>query len=127
MSENGQKRSRQETKSLLRRFTAYYKPHKTLFAKDMAASVTVAIIGVIYPIITRTMLNDLIPDRNYTMIIVLGGTLLCLAGGVKVSGVVGVGTVITAFFMGPLIDFFNRKLARPFLYGPQQGPAAGRE
>ena len=78
MSENGQKRSRQETKSLLRRFTAYYKPHKTLFAKDMAASVIVAVIGVIYPIITRTMLNDLIPDRNYTMIIVLGGTLLCL-------------------------------------------------
>ena len=78
MSENGQKRSRQETNSLLRRFTAYYKPHKTLFAKDMTASVLVAIIGVIYPMITRTMLNQLIPDRNYTMIIVLGATLLCL-------------------------------------------------
>ena len=61
------------------------------------------------------------------LVCVLGGTLLCLAGGVKVSGVVGVGTVITAFFMGPLIDFFNRKLARPFLYGPQKGPANGRE
>ena len=61
------------------------------------------------------------------LVCVLGGTLLCLAGGVKVSGVVGVGTVITAFFMGPLIDFFNRKLARPFLYGPQKGPADGRE
>ena len=78
MSENGQKRSRQETNSLLRRFTAYYKPHKTLFAKDMTASVLVAIIGVIYPMITRTMLNQLIPDRNYAMIIVLGATLLCL-------------------------------------------------
>ena len=78
MNENGQKRSRQETNSLLRRFTAYYKPHKTLFAKDMTASVLVAIIGVIYPMITRTMLNQLIPDRNYTMIIVLGATLLCL-------------------------------------------------
>ncbi|MBR0514815.1 MAG: ABC transporter ATP-binding protein [Clostridia bacterium] len=63
---------------MLRRFTAYYKPHKTLFAKDMTASVLVAIIGVIYPMITRTMLNQLIPDRNYTMIIVLGATLLCL-------------------------------------------------
>ncbi len=48
---------------------------------------------------------------------VLGGALLCLAGGVKVSGVVGLGTVITAFFMGPLIDFFNRKVAQPFLHG----------
>ena len=53
--------------------------------------------------------------------------LMSALGGVKVSGVVGVGTVITAFFMGPLIDFFNRKLARPFLYGPQKGPADGRE
>lgn len=29
----------------------------------------------------------------------------------------GIGTIVTAFFMGPLIDFFNRKVARPFLYG----------
>ena len=35
----------------------------------------------------------------------------------KVSGVVGIGTVVTAFFMGPLIDLFNRKVARPFLAG----------
>ena len=51
------------------------------------------------------------------LVCVLGGTLLCLAGGVKVSGVVGVGTVITAFFMGPLIEFFNRRVAGPFLRG----------
>ena len=79
MSEtDGQKRSRQETQSLLKRFTAYYRPHKILFAKDMAASIMVAIIGVIYPVITRTMLNELIPDRNYRMIILLGATLLFL-------------------------------------------------
>ena len=48
---------------------------------------------------------------------VLAGTLLCLAGGVKVSGVVGIGTIVTAFFMGPLIEFFNRKVAVPFLNG----------
>ena len=27
----------------------------------------------------------------------------------------GVGTVVTAFFMGPLIDFFQRTAAIPFL------------
>ena len=27
----------------------------------------------------------------------------------------GVGTIVTALCMGPLIDFFNRKVARPFL------------
>ena len=41
--------------------------------------------------------------------------LLCAAGNVKVAGVVGIGTIVTAFFMGPLIEFFNRKVAIPFL------------
>ena len=46
---------------------------------------------------------------------VAAGSLLCTAGNVKVAGVVGIGTVVTAFFMGPLIEFFNRKVAIPFL------------
>ena len=33
-----------------------------------------------------------------------------------ISGVVGIGTLITAFFMGPLIAFFNKTVAEPFLY-----------
>ena len=45
---------------------------------DMAASLMVALIGVVYPIITRTMLNDLIPERNYRMIVLLGIALLCM-------------------------------------------------
>ena len=57
---------------------AYYKPHKKLFAMDMAASLLVAVIGVVYPMITRTMLNELIPQENYRMIVVFGVTLLCL-------------------------------------------------
>lgn len=48
---------------------------------------------------------------------VAAGAALCAAAGVKIGGVVGAGTVITAFFMGPLIDLFNRRIARPFLYG----------
>ena len=78
MSETVQKRTRNETHSLLRRFVAYYRPHKKLFGMDMAASLMVALIGVVYPIITRTMLNDLIPDRNYLMIVLLGIALLCM-------------------------------------------------
>ena len=44
----------------------------------MTASLLVALIGVVYPMITRTMLNTLIPDRNYRMIVVYGLTLLVL-------------------------------------------------
>jgi len=71
-------RSRKETAGLLRRFISYYKPHKKLFAMDMAAALLVSVIGVVYPIITRTMLNTLIPDRNYRMIVIFGVTLLVL-------------------------------------------------
>ena len=48
--------------------------------------------------------------------------LLAVSGaGIKgILGSVGIGTVITAFFMGPLIAFFNRRVARPFLEGARQ-------
>ena len=72
------KRSRKQTAGLLKRFISYYKPHKKLFAMDMTAALLVSAIGVVYPIITRTMLNTLIPERNYRMIVILGLTLLAL-------------------------------------------------
>ena len=75
---NGGKRDGKTTRSLLRRFIRYYEPHKKLFAMDMTASLLVSLIGVAYPIITRTMLNDLIPNRNYRMVVIFGVTLLCL-------------------------------------------------
>ena len=79
MSEDtGAKRSRKETAGLLKRFISYYRPHKKLFAMDMTAAIFVSVIGVVYPIITRTMLNTLIPERNYRMIVILGLTLLLL-------------------------------------------------
>ncbi len=79
MSETeGAKRNRKETAGLLRRFISYYKPHKKLFSMDMGAALLVAVIGIVYPIITRTMLNRLIPDRNYRMILACGVTLLAL-------------------------------------------------
>lgn len=40
-----------------------------------------------------------------------------MAGGsvAMIPTIAGVGTIITAFFMGPLIEFFNVHIARPFL------------
>ena len=72
------KRTGKQTAGLLKRFVAYYRPHKKLFSMDMTAALLVAAIGVVYPIITRTMLNTLIPERNYRMIVVFGMTLLAL-------------------------------------------------
>ena len=63
---------------LLKRFMAYYKPHRLIFALDMGASLLVSVIGIIYPIVTRTMLNDLIPNRKYQLIILAGILVLAL-------------------------------------------------
>ena len=49
------------------------------------------------------------------LICVCLGIVLCRIGDVNVFGEVNIGTIITAFFMGPLIAFFNRKVAKPFL------------
>ncbi len=63
---------------MLKRFLNYYKPHKKIFALDMCASFLLSLISIFYPIITRKMLNDLIPNRNFRMIIFLGLLLLGL-------------------------------------------------
>ena len=49
---------------------------------------------------------------------VLLGIAAFLIGGGRPSGIfanVGIGTIITAFFMGPLIEYFNVHIARPML------------
>lgn len=61
---------------------------------------------------------DPFQSRMTDLVCVILGTVIFLAGGGSVRAIptiVGVGTIITAFFMGPLIEFFNKKFARPFL------------
>ena len=49
--------------------------------------------------------------------VIIGCSLYLLAGGEweMIPTIAGIGTIVTAFFMGPLIEFFNEKCARPFL------------
>lgn len=49
--------------------------------------------------------------------VILGITLFLMSGEPlnEVPTIVGVGTIITALFMGPLIEFFNVHVARPLL------------
>ena len=51
--------------------------------------------------------------------VILGVALFLLAGGglAQIPTIAGIGTIITAFFMGPLIEFFNVHVARPVLKG----------
>ncbi len=53
--------------------------------------------------------------------VIIGTTLYYIATKslTGITAIVGIGTIITAFFMGPLIDVFSEKIARPLLYGKQ--------
>jgi len=48
------------------------------------------------------------------------GTILYFVatkGFTGLTAIVGIGTIVTAFFMGPLIDLFSEKVSKPMLYG----------
>ena len=63
---------------MLKRFLSYYKPYKKIFILDMLASFTMSVIAIFYPIITREMLNELIPNKKYTEIVIYGSGLLVI-------------------------------------------------
>lgn len=63
---------------MFKRFLSYYKPHKMIFLLDMCASFLVSLIGICYPIITRQMLNDFIPNKQYKQIIIFAFALISL-------------------------------------------------
>ncbi len=54
-----------------------------------------------------------------TVSILLGTGFYFMGGGKlkDIPAIVGVGTIISAFFTGPLIAFFNAKVTNPLLYG----------
>lgn len=67
-----------ERSIMLKRFIYYYKPHKKMLAWDMLASLLISVIGMVYPIVTNKMLNEYIPQKMYTTIVVAGLAVLVL-------------------------------------------------
>lgn len=51
----------------------------------------------------------------------ISSDMFCTLVGFFFGATVGIGTVVTAFFMGPLIAFFNRTVAEPLRYGKTEG------
>ena len=63
---------------MLKRFIGYYRPYKNMFILDMLASLFISLIGLVYPMVTNRMLNDLIPNKKYSGIIIGGILVLVL-------------------------------------------------
>ena len=64
-------------KSKLKIFMGFYKPHMKLFMLDMVCAFFISVIDIIFPMITRYSLNNLLPDGLYrTFFVLMGGLIL---------------------------------------------------
>ena len=53
---------------MLKKFISYYKPHKKMFFLDLLAAFFISICDLFYPILTRTILYDFIPNKKLKVI-----------------------------------------------------------
>ncbi len=63
---------------MLKRFISYYRPHLLLFILDMACAVLASALAIIFPFITRELLNRVLPSRNLSMIYTLLGVMFAI-------------------------------------------------
>ena len=63
---------------MLKEFIKYYKPYKKLFILDLLAAFTVALCDLVYPMITRSIMNDVVPNKDVRMLSVFAITLLII-------------------------------------------------
>lgn len=65
-------------KNLLSRFVSYYKPHKFTFAFDMICSLTFAVSGLLYPMVSQRILRESIPNGMISEVLILCAILLAI-------------------------------------------------
>lgn len=54
---------------MIKRFAGYYKPHLHLFALDMLFAFLIAGIDLVFPVLSRQIINDFIPNQNLAMLV----------------------------------------------------------
>lgn len=63
---------------MIRKFLPYYKPYKKLFIIDMICAFAASMCDLIYPIITRTIMDDVVPNRKFSMLITFAVVLVVI-------------------------------------------------
>ncbi len=63
---------------MFKKFISYYLPYKKLFFLDLFAAFMVALIDLVYPMLTRNIINDVVPNKNIRMLIVFCIILLTI-------------------------------------------------
>lgn len=54
---------------MIRKFISYYKPHKKLFFMDMFFAFLISAIDLIFPMVSREIMNNVIPNKQLDLLI----------------------------------------------------------
>lgn len=62
----------------IREFAAFYKPHLGLFVLDMFCALLIALVDILFPVFTRRVLYDYIPNQMMRTFVIMMGVMLLL-------------------------------------------------
>lgn len=65
-------------KGLLKRFVAYYRPHRKLFIIDMICAFVISVFNLVYPYITKEIINNYVPNKLLDLLLASSGILLAI-------------------------------------------------
>ncbi len=63
---------------MLKRFFAYYRPHRRLFLLDFGCAVLAGLLELGFPIAVRGFVDQLLPGRDWTLILLASAALLAI-------------------------------------------------
>lgn len=63
---------------MVKKFIKYYKPHMKLFILDMVCAFLMAAVDLFYPMISRNIIDEVIPNKQLNMLIILTIVLVAL-------------------------------------------------
>ena len=63
-------------RGVLRIFLSYFRPHWKLMALDLICAFTVALVDLAYPLISRTAMQEMLPNKAYTVFFIVMGSVI---------------------------------------------------
>lgn len=63
---------------MIKKFCKFYKPHMRLFIIDMFCALIVSLCNLFYPVITKSIINDYIPNKNFQLLVIWCIALLAI-------------------------------------------------
>ena len=56
-----------QTRSPMRIFLSYFRPHRGLFLLDMTCAFFISLVDLAFPLISRTAMYHWLPDKRYSV------------------------------------------------------------